>query len=128
MDAVVSLMKKEGVSFSSDSKDPYSLRCWRLFRMLQWVLPVTAVVSGRPVSVYGAGSCRLDASGDLGKFRYRYSKAVSDAVLKEAEDLPFGGSCFEDSFCRLFDTAVCRDDEDSALLEAGSLLTIDLNG
>jgi hypothetical protein len=69
------------------------------------------------------GSCRIAS----GKFLYRYSKAVSDAVLKEAEHLSLDESSFTDSFCGLFDTAVCRD-EDPALLEADRSLSIDLNG
>jgi hypothetical protein len=75
-------MEREGVYFV-DTGRPFPERCWRLFKLFQFLIPSVVVASGLPVSLYGVGSYKLVETVSGHKFRHNFSKSILSLVLEK---------------------------------------------
>jgi hypothetical protein len=78
------VLEREGVSFSETDRS-FEDRCWRLFKVFQFLVPAVVLASGLPVSLYGVGSCKLVSTGSGYKFRHRFPRGILGLVLKQVK-------------------------------------------
>jgi hypothetical protein len=78
---VCKTLEREGVSFGAGGKS-FEERCWRLFRLFQFLIPAAVVATGLPVSLYGVGSYKLSETAAGHKFRHSFSKRILGLVVR----------------------------------------------
>jgi hypothetical protein len=81
---VCKVLEREGVSFD-DTVGSFEDRCWRLFRLFQFLIPAAVIAQGLPVSLYGVGSCKLAKTGSGYKLRHNFSKRILNFVLQRVK-------------------------------------------
>jgi hypothetical protein len=123
MEMVRQVLEREGVVFR-DSGVLSLGRCWRLYRMLQFLAPVAVLVSGRPVSLHGLGSYRLVRLGGRDKLQYKFSRSVMDCVGISKSGS--GSGDLAKKFWALMDLFIPQGKGDPSLLKAEDRLFIDL--
>jgi hypothetical protein len=78
---VCRVLEREGVSFGG-TKQSFEDRCWRLFKVFQFLIPAMVVASGLPVSLYGVGSYKLSLAGSGYKFRHYFPQGILRSILE----------------------------------------------